>query len=68
MVGGSFASRRFRKREGETEEEARANARDCVVTALEGYMKAGRPLPRQGARHSGPDRVVLPSLVFLIPP
>jgi antitoxin HicB len=49
--------------EGETEEEARANARDCVVTALEGYMKAGRPLPREGARHSGPDRVVLPSLV-----
>ena len=26
--------------EGETEEEARANAADC-----EGYMKAGRPLP-----------------------
>ena len=26
-------------------------------------MKAGRPLPREGARHSGPDRVVLPSLV-----
>ena len=49
--------------EGETEEEARANARDCVNTALEGYLKAGRPLPRQGARHSGPDRVVLPSLV-----
>ena len=49
--------------EGETEEEARANARDCVVAALEGYMKAGRPLPREGARHSGPDRVVLPSLV-----
>ncbi len=49
--------------EGETEEEARANARDCVVTALEGYMKAGRPLPRDGADHSGPDRAALPSLV-----
>ncbi len=49
--------------EGETEEEARANARDCVIAALEGYMKAGRPLPREGAGHSGPDRVALPSLV-----
>jgi antitoxin HicB len=49
--------------EGETEEEARANARDCLITALEGYMKAGRPLPRKGAGHSGRDRAVLPSLV-----
>jgi antitoxin HicB len=49
--------------EGETEEEARANARDCVIVALEGYMKAGKPLPREGAGHSGPDRAVLPSLV-----
>lgn len=49
--------------EGETEGEARANALDCVLAALEGYMKAGRPLPRSGAGHSGADRVVLPSLV-----
>ena len=49
--------------EGETEKQARANARDCVVAALEGYMKAGRPLPRGGAAHSGSDRAVLPSLV-----
>ena len=49
--------------EGETEEEARANARDCVIVALEGYMKAGKPLPREGAGRSGPDRAVLPSLV-----
>jgi len=49
--------------EGETEEEARANARDCVIAALEGYMKAGKPLPRAGVRHSGLDRAVLPSLV-----
>lgn len=49
--------------EGETEKEARANARDCVLAALEGYMKAGRPLPRLGASHSGPDRAILPSLV-----
>jgi antitoxin HicB len=31
--------------EGETEEEARANAADCLITALDGYIKAGRPLP-----------------------
>ena len=49
--------------EGETEEEARANAVDCVITALEGYMKAGKPLPREGVGHSGPNRAVLPSLV-----
>jgi antitoxin HicB len=49
--------------EGETEEDARANARDCVIAALEGYMKAGRLLPREGAGHSGSDRVALPSLV-----
>lgn len=33
------------------------------IAALEGYMKANRPLPREGAGHSGPDRVVLPSLM-----
>jgi len=48
--------------EGETQSEARANARDCVIAALEGYMKAGRPLPRERT-HSGSDRVTLPSLV-----
>ncbi len=49
--------------EGEAEREARDNALDCVIAALEGYMKAGRPLPRQGAGHVGTDRAVLPSLV-----
>src|SRR5712692_2435253 len=49
--------------EGETEEDARANAVDCVIAALEGYMKAGKPLPRQGAGHAGRERAVLPSLV-----
>jgi antitoxin HicB len=49
--------------EGETAEEARSNAVDCVIAALEGYMKAGKPLPRQGAAHSGVNRAVLPSLV-----
>jgi antitoxin HicB len=49
--------------EGDSKEAARANARDCVIAALEGYTKAGKPLPREGAEHSGPDRAVLPSLV-----
>ena len=49
--------------EGETEEEARANALDSVIAALEGYMKAGKPMPREGAGRSGPERAVLPSLV-----
>jgi antitoxin HicB len=49
--------------EGETKEEARASALDCVIAALEGYMKTGKPLPREGAGQSGPDRAVLPSLV-----
>ena len=31
--------------EGETEEEACANASDCLNTALIGYRKAGRQLP-----------------------
>ena len=47
--------------EGRTKAEARANALDCAITALEGYMKAGRPIPR--GSHNARDRVVLPSLV-----
>jgi hypothetical protein len=35
-----------------------------VIAALEGYMKAGKPLLRQGAAHSGRDRAVLPSRVI----
>jgi antitoxin HicB len=49
--------------EGETKEEARANARDCVIAALEGYMKSSKRLPRAGVGHSGTDRAVLPLLV-----
>jgi len=49
--------------EGQTKDEARANALDCVIAALEGYMKADRPLPRDKAGHLGSDRVALPSLV-----
>jgi antitoxin HicB len=49
--------------EGETPEEARSNAVDCVIAALEGYMKAGRPLPRDPPGSTRLDRAVLPSLV-----
>jgi len=49
--------------EGETDEEARANAVDCVIAALEGYMKAGMPIPRPTAPDRGSRRAVLPSLV-----
>jgi antitoxin HicB len=49
--------------EGEIRGEASANAMDCLITALEGYMKAGRPIPRPSAPSAGRDRAVLPSLV-----
>lgn len=49
--------------EGETQTEAAANAVDCLVAALEGYMKASRRLPRQAAVAAGQNRAVLPSLV-----
>ncbi|MBI4184321.1 MAG: type II toxin-antitoxin system HicB family antitoxin [Proteobacteria bacterium] len=49
--------------EGETKEEARENAHDCLITALEGYMKAGREIPRPAAARRGEERVALPSLV-----
>jgi antitoxin HicB len=50
--------------EGETQVEAHANAIDCPITALEGYMKAGRPVPRPSAHGPGGARAVLPSLVI----
>ena len=46
--------------EGETKEEAFENAKDCLIAALEGYVKAGRPIPRPPFRG---DRLVLPPLV-----
>ena len=49
--------------EGETEAEAHAAALDCLVAALEGYVKAGRPVPRPAAASDGEQRAVLPSLV-----
>jgi antitoxin HicB len=48
--------------EGETQTEAKDSAGDCVLAALEGYIRAGRPLPRETGKR-GPHRVVLPSLV-----
>ena len=32
--------------EGETKDEALENAQDCLIAALEGYIKAGRYIPR----------------------
>lgn len=49
--------------EGETEDLARANALDCVLVALEGYIKAGRPIPRDSDVQAGAEKVALPSLV-----
>ena len=46
--------------EGETEAEARANAADCVIAALEGYVKAGRPIPRDSERRPDDGRVAFP--------
>ena len=49
--------------EGETKAEARENALDCLLTALEGYMKAGRAIPRPSPLRLGEERLALPSLV-----
>ncbi|MFZ1108510.1 MAG: type II toxin-antitoxin system HicB family antitoxin [Rhodomicrobium sp.] len=46
--------------EGETEVEALSNAADALITALEGYIKAGRAIP---LGDHGEQRTVLPSLV-----
>jgi antitoxin HicB len=46
--------------EGETQDEATENAKDCLIAALEGYMKAGREIPRPPFEG---ERIVLPSLV-----
>jgi antitoxin HicB len=46
--------------EGETKDEAFKNAQDCLVAALEGYVKAGRPIPRPPFKG---ERIALPSLV-----
>lgn len=46
--------------EGQTREEAFGNAQDCLVAALEGYVKAGKPIPRPPFKG---ERIALPSLV-----
>jgi antitoxin HicB len=46
--------------EGETKVEAFENAQDCLVAALEGYVKAGRSIPRPPFKG---ERIALPSLV-----
>ena len=48
--------------EGETREEAHSNAADCLLAALEGYVKAGRPIPRPSSTVGNGHRVTLPSL------
>jgi antitoxin HicB len=48
--------------EGETREEAHANAADCLLAALEGYVKAGQPIPRPSSASGNDHRVTLPSL------
>lgn len=48
--------------EGETEAEARENAKDALLAALEGYVRLGRPVPRGRATATTANRVVLPSL------
>jgi antitoxin HicB len=47
--------------EGETREEAHANAADCLLAALDGYVKTGQPIPRPSSDRND-HRVTLPSL------
>ena len=48
--------------EGATEEEALAEAEDCLIAALGGYIQARRPIPRPSAG-GGRTLVPLPALV-----
>ena len=48
--------------EGKTQEEAHTNAADCLLAALEGYVKAGLPVPRPPSTSGNGHRVTLPSL------
>ena len=49
--------------EAATPLQARANAQECLVTALMDTMRHDFPLPRDRATHSSTDHVALPSLV-----
>ncbi len=40
--------------EGETEEEALAEAQDCLAAALEGYVEARRPVPHPSPANGRP--------------
>lgn len=46
--------------EGETEDEAMAQAQDCLIAALGGYVAARRPIPRPAQAHGRP-MVALPA-------
>src|SRR5215472_4444975 len=48
--------------EGETEEEARAAALDCLIAALEGYIQAGRPIPKPSPPDAAANCVTIPSV------
>lgn len=48
---------------GATESEARAEAEDCLLTCLTGYIKARLEVPPETAGAGAPNRVDLPSLV-----
>ncbi len=47
--------------EGETEDEAMAQAQDCLLAALGGYVTARRPIPRP-AQARGRPMIALPAL------
>jgi len=49
--------------EAATPLQARANAQDCLITALMDTMRHDFPLPRDRATPSATDQVALPSLV-----
>ena len=48
--------------EGSTEQEALAEAKDCLIAALDGYIAGGREIPQPSAGKELP-LVVLPALV-----
>ena len=48
--------------EGATEQEALAEAEDCLIAALGGYIKGRRDIPRPSA-DKGRPLVVLPALI-----
>ena len=50
--------------EGATEDEALAEAKDCLVAALGGYVQDGRPIPVP-SQDAGAAYVALPALVAL---